>query len=135
MIRITPRGTRTEEILRPFGRSNDLDSGDPDYIGATLTRVIDAGGGPIALKVDSLRFIFHAVANIEGAFLNEPEAYVASLIKEIDVFEHTASLTGNIADMDGDDDVDLDDFGAFGDCITGPVDDPENSPSLPDGCL
>ncbi|UCG16798.1 MAG: discoidin domain-containing protein [Phycisphaerales bacterium] len=119
----------------PFGRSNDLDSGHPDYIGATLTRIDDPGGGPIALNVDSLRFIFHAVANIEGTFLNEPDAYVASLIKEIDVFEHTAPLTGNIADMDGDDDVDLDDFGAMEACMTGPGDDPGNPPSIPDGCL
>jgi hypothetical protein len=41
----------------------------------------------------------------------------------------------NLADLDGDGDADLLDFAAFEACLTGPGDDPENPPPLPDGCL
>jgi hypothetical protein len=120
----------------PFGRSNALPATDPNYIGATLTRIVGSDGGPVALDVDSLRFVFHAVSNVDGTFLSEPDAYVASIVKEIDVFEVVGTPTlKNLADLDDDGDADLADFAALEACLTGPGDDPENPPPLPDGCL
>jgi PKD repeat protein len=110
----------------PFGQIN------PGSIGASLTQVAGVSEGPIAVEVDALRFTFYCVSNVSGFFWDEwdagepgdtdgnPRAYVASLIKEIDVLEYSGTTLANVADLDGDGDVDLDDWVLFDADITGP---------------
>jgi len=120
-------------VTGPFGRSNALAASSPDYLGATLTRIAGQAGSPAALDVASLRFIFYPVSNLNALFLDEynigeagdtdgqTEAFVSSIVKEIDVFEFTGPppAAGNIADLDGDLDADQTDFGLLQRCLSG----------------
>ncbi len=119
----------------PFGRLGGVPATDPDYIGATMTRVFGPDDTPVALAVDSLRFIFWPVSNLGGVYLDVPDAYVSSVVKEIDVFTTTGSeRIDSVADFDGDGDVDIDDYETFAACLTGPGTDPDNPPPIPPGC-
>ncbi len=124
-----------ENVLTgPFGRSNALAASSPDYLGATLTRIAGQAGKPAAMNVASLRFVFYPVADLNGLFLDEfsigepgdtdgqREAFVSTILKEIDVFEFAdpPPVVENIADLDGDLDVDQADFGLLQRCLSGP---------------
>lgn len=99
----------------PFGQTNG------GAYGAGLTRVAGAEPGPIAVDVVALRFVFQPVSNLGGVFLEPGAAYVASLVKEIDVLAYTGPPpVGNVADLDGDGDADADDFLVLEAEFTGP---------------
>lgn len=113
-------------VTGPFGQVNT------GSIEASLTQVTGATPAPIALNVDALRFTFYAVSETTGVFRDQydpgepgdvdgqPQAIQASIIKEIDVFEFSGSVAVNIADLDNDGDVDLDDLEVFVPVLTGP---------------
>ncbi|MFQ5804846.1 MAG: PKD domain-containing protein [Phycisphaerae bacterium] len=118
--------TLTENVTTgPFGQVNN------GGFGATLTTISGAQPGAIASDVDALRFIFYDVSTVSppNVFWDEwdtdepddtdgnPRAYVASIIKEIDVF---AAESRNIADLDDDGDADMDDFSIFATHLAGP---------------
>ncbi|MCP4246206.1 MAG: PKD domain-containing protein [bacterium] len=128
----------------PFGQVN------AGAHGASLTRLVSSASGPIAVEVDALCFVFYDVSTVSppnvfwdaydagegGDTDGQPRAYVGSIVKEIDVFEYTGPpLPTNLADLDGDGDVNLTDLDAFDACLTGPGDDPGTPPPLPPGCV
>ncbi len=103
--------------------------------GASLTQVSPEESGPIAANVDALRFTFYNVSTVDPASVfwdpwdpgelgdtdGAPRAYVAPIIKEIDVVAYDGPpLVSNCADGDSDRDVDLSDFDALSEELTGP---------------
>jgi PKD repeat protein len=110
----------------PFGQAN---SGS---WGASLTEIAGTQPGPLALDVDALRFTFYNVSQTSGEFRDEfdpqeagdsdglPQAFEASIIKEIDVIPFTASTQRNRADLDGDGDADAVDLQVLAPLLTGP---------------
>jgi hypothetical protein len=124
-------------VTGAFLQSNNVSSGHANYKGATLTTIAGTSPGPIALDVDALRFVFYPVSQIGALFVDEiepgeagdtdgqREAFESSIIKEIDVFAYSGSVSAsNKADLDEDGDADLDDFAILQGCFNGddPVD-------------
>lgn len=115
-----------------FGQDNNVDSSDPAYIGASLTRVTSSGG-PLATQVDSLRFTFYPVSQTTGKFWdeaspgeagdtdNQREAFESCILKEIDVLPYAGLLPPcDKADLNGDVVIDHVDAVLLGDVLAGP---------------
>lgn len=114
----------------PFGAVNN------GAYGAALTTVRGAGEGPIAVNVDALRVTCYDVSMISpaGVFRDEwdagepgdgdgqPRAYMAPIIKEIDVLGYGGPpLLTNCADLDGDRDADAADLAVLAVSLGGPA--------------
>lgn len=115
-----------------FGQDNHVDSSNPAYIGASLTRVA-ASSGPLAVQVNSLRFTFYPVSQTTGKFWdeaspgeagdtdNQREAFESSILKEIDVLPYAGLLPPcDKADLSGDAVINAADAEALSTVLTGP---------------
>ena len=125
-VEVAPAGDAAFHPLLRDVRAGALGAVNNGQWGASLTRITPTVPGPIAVNIDALRFVFYDVSTVSpaGTFWDAwdageprdadgaPRAYVASILKEIDVFEWTGPLPAvNCVDLDGDRDADRVDFG------------------------
>ncbi len=122
----------TYQSLATKARAGNYGDSNPSIYTYSRTTIRSTASDPIAVSVDSLRFTFYPVSGTDNGFRDpfdpgEPgdqdgyaEAFESSVIKEIDVYEYTGPLTGNIADFTGDDAVDAADYLLFEAAMLGP---------------
>jgi len=122
----------TYQSLAAKARAGNYGDSNPSIYTYSRTTIRSSASDPIAVSVDSLRFTFYPVSGTDNGFRDpfdpgEPgdqdgyaEAFESSVIKEIDVYEYTGPLTGNIADFTGDDAVDTADYLLFEAALLGP---------------
>lgn len=134
-IEYSSTGSSDFSTLIPAVRTGPLGVVNNGIYNHSLTTVSGDAPGPIAVNVDALRFVFYAVSTIDPASTfwdpwdlgeagdvdNKPRAYVAPVLKEIDVFEYTGvPIVSNEVDLDDDGDADGNDLSILLDNLFGP---------------